>query len=319
MTQARHKLVDPTQAGTYHCINRCVRRSWICGDDDYTGKSFEHRKPWVEARILELGAIFACGIYSWAVMSNHLHLVVHMSPATARDWQADEVAARWVKLYPAQNAEACAQKIAAISENAELVAEYRSRLANLSWLMKSLSEPIARKANAEDQVTGRFWEGRFKCQALLSEKSQLAAMAYVDLNPVRAKIATGVSNSRYTSIKLRNRQIQKSTDKASQPLMPLIGIRSFNVPRITEADYIELVDFTGRQWHPGKKGKIDAKEPKALTKLGLDKNHWTTRVKGIGSGYWRVVGEVEELIDKAKEMAQRTLFGTGFARILSKI
>jgi hypothetical protein len=79
------------------------------------------------------------------------------------------------------------------------------------------------------------------------------------------------------------------------------------------------VDFTGRQLHGGKKGKIDAKEPRALTKLGLDTNHWTTRVKGIGSDYWRVVGEVEELIDKAKEMAQRTLFGTGFARILSKI
>jgi REP element-mobilizing transposase RayT len=42
-------------------------------------QSFEHRKPWVEARILELGEIFACGIYAWAVMSNHLHLVVHMN------------------------------------------------------------------------------------------------------------------------------------------------------------------------------------------------------------------------------------------------
>jgi hypothetical protein len=58
-----------------------------------------------------------------------------------------------------------------------------------------------------------------------------------------------------------------------------------------------------------------------LTKLGLDKKHWTNRVKGIGSGsgYWRVVGEVDELIDKAKEMAQCKLFGTGFARILSTI
>ena len=100
--------------------------------------------------------------------------------------------------------------------------------------MKSLSEPIARRANEEDKVTGRFWESRFGCQALLSEKSILAAMVYVDLKPVRAKAA----------------------------------------------DYIELVDFTGRELHPGKRGKIDASEPKALTKLGVDKNHWTTRVKG---------------------------------------
>ena len=101
--------------------------------------------------------------------------------------------------------------------------------------------------------------------------------------------------------------------------MPLVGVRSFNLPGISEANYIELVDFTGRELHPGKRGKIAASEPQALTKLGLDKNHWTTRVKGIGSGYWRVVGEVEELIDKAKEISQRTLFGIGFARILNKI
>jgi hypothetical protein len=319
MTQARRQLVNPNHAGTYHCVNRCVRRSWLCGLDDYTNQSFEHRKPWVEARILELGDIFACGIYAWAVMSNHLHLVVHMSPVTARDWSALEVATRWVKLYPAQTTELCEQKIQAIIENAGLVAEYRSRLANLSWLMKSLSEHIARKANAEDNITGRFWEGRFKCQALLSQKAVLAAMTYVDLNPVRAKVAKGISSSRYTSVKQRNRQIQKHAELAKQPLLPLIGTKSFNMPAITEADYIELVDFTGRQWHGGKKGIIEAGEPKALTKLGLDKTHWTMRVKGIGSGYWRAVGEVEELIDKAKEMAQRTLFGIGFARILNKM
>ena len=185
--------------------------------------------------------------------------------------------------------------------------------------MKSLSEPIARKANEEDKVAGRFWEGRFKCQALLSEKSILAAMTYVDLNPVRAKIASGISTSRYTSVKVRNQQLRKNPEHAIRLLMPLVGVRSFNMPLISEADYIELVDFTGRELHPGKRGKIAAHEPKALTKLGLDKNHWTMRVKGIGSGYWRVVGEVEELIDKAKEVSQRTLFGIGFARILNKV
>ena len=136
---------------------------------------------------------------------------------------------------------------------------------------------------------------------------------------MRAKIASGISTSRYTSIKSRNQQIRKAPERANQPLMPLIGVKSFNVPNLTEGDYIELVDFIGREWHSGKRGRIESTEPKALTKLGLDKNHWTTRVKGIGSGYWRVVGELEELVDKAREMAQRTLFGTGLARILSKI
>jgi hypothetical protein len=131
--------------------------------------------------------------------------------------------------------------------------------------------------------------------------------------------AKGVSTSRYTWVKLRNRQIQKNTEQANQLLQPLIGTRSFNMPAITEADYIELVDFTGRQWHVGKKGIIEPSEPRAPIMLGLDKSHWTNRVRGIGSGNWRVVGEVDELIDKAKEMAQHTQFGKGLARILSKI
>ena len=144
-------------------------------------------------------------------------------------------------------------------------------------------------------------------------------MTYVDLNPVRAKVASNIATSRHTSVKLRNYHLLKNLERANQPLMPLVGVQSFNLPGISEADYIELVDFTGRELHPGKRGKIAASAPKALTKLSLDKNHWTTRVKGIGSGYWRAVGELDELIDKAKEIGQRTLFGIGFARILNKI
>ena len=180
------------------------------------------------------------------------------------------------------------------------------RLRSPRRLMKSLSEPIARKAEKEDKVTVRFWEGWFGCQALLSEKSILSAMAYVDLNPMRARIANNIATSRYTSLKLRNQQLLKDSKRANQPLMPLVGVRSFNLPDISVADYIELVDFTGRELHPGKRGKIEASEPKALSKLGLDKNHWTKRVKGTGSGYWRVVGELEELIEKAKEISQRS-------------
>ena len=119
---------------------------------------------------------------------------------------------------------------------------------------------------------------------------------------MRAKIASDIATSRYTSVKLRSQQLLKNPERANQPLMPLVGVQSFNLPGLSEADYIELIDFTGRELHSGKRGKIEASEPQALTKLGLDKNHWTTRVKGIGLGYWRVVGELEELIDKAKEV-----------------
>jgi REP element-mobilizing transposase RayT len=319
MTQPRRQLVDPTQAQFFHLISRCVRRSWLCGHDRYSNKNFEHRKAWLKKRVLELGDIFATGIYSFAVMSNHLHVVLHMHPGTANGWSNEEVARRWVRLFPASTLELCQQKVATITENQLLVVTYRSRLADVSWLMKCLSEAIARRANAEDKVTGRFWEGRFKSQLLLSEKSILAAMTYVDLNPVRADIAKGVSTSSYTSVKMRHEQIRKDAACAGQYLAPLAGVKSANTPAMTEAEYIALVDFTGREWRPGKRGVIKPDEPTALRKLGLDKDHWTMKVKGVGSSYWRVVGNLEELLEKAKELKQRTLFGIGFARILKNI
>jgi len=82
-----------------------------------------------------------------------------MSPSTANSRSAQEVARRWVKLYPTGKSDTDQLKIEAILANETLVKVYRSRLTDLSWLMKSISEPIARRANAEDKVNGRFWQG----------------------------------------------------------------------------------------------------------------------------------------------------------------
>ena len=92
MTTARHRLVIAGQSGFQHCISRCVRRAWLCGVDALTGRSFEHRRAWVEDRLLELAGIFAVSLYALAVMSNHTHLVLRVDPAAAQAWSDDEVA-----------------------------------------------------------------------------------------------------------------------------------------------------------------------------------------------------------------------------------
>ncbi|MBK8124670.1 MAG: hypothetical protein IPK54_14115 [Dokdonella sp.] len=101
MTSARSLLVDPDAPGFYHCISRCVRRAWLCGVDPYNGTSYEHRRAWVEQRLLELAEIFAVGVYAYAVMSNHVHVVLRINPLTAAAWTNDDVAIRWVRLFPA--------------------------------------------------------------------------------------------------------------------------------------------------------------------------------------------------------------------------
>ena len=141
-------------------------------------------------------------------------------------------------------------------------------------------------------------------------------MTYVDLNPIRADMAPGLNRSKHTTVRTRHRAVLKRPDTAKQPLLAIVGANSFSAPLLTNADYLELVDFTGRMIHPGKRGAIKETEPKALTKLGIDPMHWTAKVKGIGNGYWRVVAEVEDLIDLAAQFKQRTLYGIGFARKL---
>ncbi|WP_291146422.1 hypothetical protein [Dokdonella sp.] len=71
MTTTRSLLVDPDVPGFYHCISRCVRRAWLCGVDPYNGISYEHRRTWVEQRLLELSGIFAVGVYAYGNASGH--------------------------------------------------------------------------------------------------------------------------------------------------------------------------------------------------------------------------------------------------------
>jgi hypothetical protein len=132
-----------------------------------TGRSFEHRREWIEDRILELSDCLAVSVYSYSVMSNHFHVVLHVDPTVASSWSDDEVARRWLVAFPVsleQNhgAELVQRLEMAILSDPEWVKELRKRLGSLSWFMKALKEPIARMANQEDDCTrGRSIEARF--------------------------------------------------------------------------------------------------------------------------------------------------------------
>ena len=317
MTYPRSLLVPPGSPGTFHCVSRCVRRAFLCGADSYTGRSFEHRRGWVEGRLHELADVFAVAIWGYAVMSNHLHVVVQTLPEAVQSWSDEEIAGRWMRLFSRQDVD---DQIRAqvLAGNADRIAVLRGRLSDLSWFMRCLSEPIARRANREDVCKGRFWEGRFKCQVLLDEPSVLAAMAYVDLNPIRAKVCDSLDESHYTSAKQRIKEISDKCSAADCPLAPISGLRGFGVMSMTQADYLVLVDFTGRQVRPVKRGAVTGPPPAALRALGYGSEQWTRQVMAVGSSFNRAVGQVESMVEKAVEIGQFWLRGISLARVLAR-
>ncbi|MBD8526665.1 transposase [Pseudoxanthomonas sp. CAU 1598] len=311
MGYPRSQLIDPTVSGTYHCVSRCVRRAFLCGDDALSGRNFDHRKQWIEDRLLFLAEVFSASVLAYAVMSNHVHVVVHMAPEAVDRWSDTEVAERWVRLCPVKvggdiDPELCRRKAAALAGNEERIRELRLRLGSLSWFMRCLAEWIAREANQEDGCTGRFWEGRYKCQVLLDDQAVLACMTYVDLNPVRAGVAADLRSSHHTSIQ-RKLQTQ-SADAIDQPIAAVAGPTMAGFLPISGREYIELVDWAGRQLRPDKRGAISELAPPALRRFG-DESKWLGQVRGIEHRYWRAVGTVDVLLQTAKAIGQRWLKG----------
>ena len=231
---ARREIVDQDQVGFYHCIARCVRRAFLCGADIVSGKSFDHRKAWVQQRLEELAAVFAVDVCGFAVLSNHLHLVLRIRPDVAQDWSDEEVARRWWRLFPRRGPnreiiELEPHQLAALLADPQRVARWRERLCSLSWFMRSLCEPIARRANREDGCSGRFWEGRFKSQALLDEAAVLACSIYVDLNPIRAGVADRPETSEFTTA-FERIAARQEVQEAGEPGVEMAAAHTGDVP-----------------------------------------------------------------------------------------
>jgi REP element-mobilizing transposase RayT len=301
MTLPRKTLVSVEDTPYYHLITRCVRRTFLCGVDHSTGKSYEHRRQWIEDRLRVLSSLFAIDLCSYAVMSNHIHIVAKLGPEQSERWSTDETLQRWTSLFKGP---LLVQKYLKgddlLDIEQQMVDEisevYRKRLTSISWFMKCLNEPIARAANKEDNCTGHFWESRFKSQALLSEEALLSCMAYVDLNPIRANMAATPEASEHTSIKerlnpkfnlesavtlqIKQQCLQRfviSAGLTPKPLAKFEGDINQKDQRgilFSLKDYLELVDYTGRLLHPNKRGLISEALPPILKRLNLDQKSW---------------------------------------------
>lgn len=362
MTTARRLLAKPEDSGVFHCVSRCVRRAFLCGWDAYSERDFEHRRGWIRDQLRGLVGHFAVEVYAYAVMSNHVHVVLRTDPERVASFTDAEVARRWLWLFPGPGGKRGQPPAEVAIKNLCLdeqkLARCRERLADVSWFMRCLNEPIARRANQEDECTGRFWEGRFKCQRLDDEGAILACMAYVDLNPVRAGLATTPESSDFTSAQDRaaacqaHRQLAAAPRDPTSTQTPLIeraraeagradwlapfatpprgltnspaGPPFAHSPASFPADmsvesYLELLDWTGRQLRTEKRGHIPQEMRPILDRLDLHVETWVENVERFGGLFHRLVGKLARLRERARSLRLAWLQGhTGARRLYTQ-
>ncbi len=337
MPMARSRYVSLEATPYYHCIGRCVRSAFLWGKDHFSGRDFSHRKAWVVERLAELSEVFSMSVCAYAVMSNHYHVVLHVDRERAEQMSQTEVLSRWSRLFSLhyildQLMQGKEQDAATRHVADELVEQLRARLYDISWFMRCLNESIARRANAEDQCTGRFWEGRFKSQAILDEAGLLACCAYVDLNPIRAGIADLPENSDYTSIQQRLSALKKSVNKpaisasrhaklkvstetkapfkiALHPFGNSLSVAPAQGLPCTASDYFELVDWAARIVRSDKKHAMSSQVPPILNRLGFTPEEFAKNMRAKAMTRGTVIAQADRLRAYAEHLKKRCVVG----------
>jgi hypothetical protein len=347
--QARGEVMDPRQVQIFHCIHRCVRRAFLCGKDRYSGVCYEHRREWIRDRLEFLASIFGIDCLTYTVLSNHLHVVLRSRPDVVATWSDQAVARRWLRLFPKRRnadgtpAEPTQAEIDTIVNDPEALSKRRRRLSDISWWARCMAERIAYQSNREDNVTGHFWEGRYRAQRLLDEAAVLACAAYVDLNPIRAAMAESLETSRFTGardriddLRMRSKQSQMSdhdwerSQRCPQSgwMSPIEINEAADPPGSDRGDssrrasekgflsislraYLELLDWTGREIRGDKRGVIPGHLEPILTRLGLDSARWCDLVRKFSRYFKRAIGTAEHLQEEAERRGQRWMHSPG--------
>lgn len=316
MTIARRKQIHLDITPFYHCITRCVRRAFLCGKDIESGKTFEHRKDWIEKHLLLLSEVFCIDIAGYAVMSNHYHLVLHVDQKRATELSDADVLSRWLKIYKGPTLiQRYVSKETLTKEESGIVlqtiATWRYELTNISRFMGHLNQTISRRANREDGCRGRFWESRFKLQAILDVKALLRTLCYVDLNPLRAGIATLPESSAYTSIKRRVKYLKSGLMRFHASATESPDVRSTQSIPISFKEYLELLDFTGREVRKGKHGFVEAEQPSILSRLNYSLAKWGKAQQSADRPFSKAIGEPEAIQQFCEAAGQRWIWNSG--------
>ncbi len=314
MPKPRRQLVDLAVTPFYHCISRVVRRAFLCGSDPLTRQNFDHRRRWIADRMKKLVEIFAIDVCSYGLMSNHFHLILHVDRSRAKSWTHDEVSQRYEQLFP--QTVRTARQLPPRAWN-KRVRCWHKRLSDLSWFMRCLNEFIAREANREDNCTGRFWEGRFRSQALLDPGALLTCMAYVDLNPIRAGLATKLEDAQFTSI--QERLLSAARKETAVPgLMPFADQGAPEEAKLPVRfdDYEQIVRFAMESIRSKTRVEIPAEVKVTLEGYGLEGENFVDTLRHYSRSFFTMVGAVHRFEVESQRRGYKRQPGIRAARKL---
>lgn len=346
MALARKYQILSGQPGFYHCFGRCVRRAFLCGQDRLSGRDFSHRRRWMVERLALLSSAFAIDVYAYAIMNNHWHVVLFVDPERTQTWSDEDVIARWKSLYRWRHPDAETRLPTPEQLGAQQLARWRERLGDVSWFMKSIHEPLARLSNLEDDCTGHFWDGRFRSTALLDDPAVIAATAYVDLNPIKAGLASSLLGSDHTSIQRRLRQFlyalkrlpaRDAGDKpqpadAAQgqtPVRPVFssgaeGLKGSTAqsagpfPALSLQQYVAIVDETARELVGEAFTKAPAEARTALAGFPVAPPGWQQIVCNFERLFRRAAGATDAIDQFVAKIGRRRRVDITGARLLTR-
>jgi REP element-mobilizing transposase RayT len=313
----------------------------LLGDKLTNGPDYDQRKDWLLEMLTFLATIFSIDILKYAIMDNHLHLILRNRPDLVQRWSKAKVLRRAMKLFAETfrrrgwYVEPDQPLPKQLLENETLIEVMRDRLSDISWLMKVLQERIARRANQQDGVTGHFWAGRYKSERLLDDAAVLACSMYIDLNWIRAKKADLPEKSRFTSaydrirgLLARRRKRKGEGIKADGFLAPLNVSGDYPREDLAEKDlrasdkgifemtleiYLNLLDIVGRMLRTGKRGAIPDHLASILERLGIRTEYFADCVETYDRWARRMVGAENKLRQAAEKIKQKWLQGVSKA------
>jgi len=309
MTRARHELIKPGSRGTFHLVTRCVHRSLLLMKGDRRAVLARGLASWLRHMGIDL--------LGYAIMGNHLHLVVRLRPDLVQGWSEAEVARHALAVLPVRSGpgleplRVTSELVERYAGNKTWLKKQRQRLSSPSWLLRLVKQEVARRANAEDEVAGHFWESRFTSVALVDAAAVLACLVYVDLNPLRAGMVRLPEASEFTSIRHRFHRAKHGGNSTRADLnaadaelgRQLLGMRACapvnewtsepETWEINEAAYVDLVEQTGRTVASGKRRSVSAQAPPLIERLGINGHRWHQAMAEGGRMLGSVIGGPE--------------------------